>query len=83
MGKDAEPITESLIFDENKQFTVEYTDLTPLTEYTFTVIVLTDDDIPSLPASVSFKQSKHLYSVLEPILMVMISALVVVVSTAV
>ena len=57
VGKDAEPITETILFDENKQFTVEYADLTPLTEYTFTVIVLTDYDIPSLPASVSFKQS--------------------------
>jgi len=49
-------ITAPKDFDVNKKLSIPYTDLTPLTEYTFTVTVMTNDGIPSEPTVHKFSQ---------------------------
>ena len=60
IGKDDAETTERVEFNANKAYTITYDDLTPLTKYTFSVTIFSDSGVPSLPASISFKQSKYL-----------------------
>ncbi|XP_063679103.1 uncharacterized protein LOC134814785 isoform X16 [Bolinopsis microptera] len=53
-------VIEEKDFGAAKEVTISYDDLTPLTEYTFTVTVLTDDDTPSETATHSFTQGPTL-----------------------
>ena len=58
MSGQAEKI-ETVTF-ANKKKTIPFTGLTPLTEYTFTVTVLTSDDVPSQTVSEKFSQGLDL-----------------------
>ncbi|XP_063680177.1 uncharacterized protein LOC134815567 [Bolinopsis microptera] len=53
-------VIEEKDFGAAKEVTISYDDLTPLTEYTFTVTVLTNDDTPSETATHSFTQGPTL-----------------------
>ncbi|XP_063679774.1 uncharacterized protein LOC134815191 [Bolinopsis microptera] len=53
-------VIEEKDFGTAKEVTISYDDLTPLTEYTFTVTVLTNDDTPSETVTNTFTQGPTL-----------------------